>query len=448
MRNRIPPSRMLFSPGETAGSELIDDVALVAAIGDAESAWLDAQAAVGLIAEEIRAEAADGIAAVVRLCSDSASELRDLSSAAESGGNPIIPFLARVRQGLSPQASRAIHRGLTSQDAMDTAMTVLIARAMTATDAGLDEACRILARLSKEHASTVCLARTLTQPALPTTFGLRAANWAATLNEVVRAAPATATVQIGGAAGTRAAIREFAGDRADGLVAAFISRIHPPTTAYDDFVPWHTNRTRIVVWATHFAQCIAACATIARDVLIGTRPEIGELVLGSTGGSSAMPHKHNPTAAVLLHRNGLRAPAALATIAAAAADAVEERSDGAWHAEWPALAELIALAASSASILTEMLRGLAADPAAMQHNLDAAGIGVMSERLSVRFGDRLTKAQIGEVVAAGTAPAAASALDALLGPGDYAGLFDPSDYLGDAETIRRRILAALDQKAN
>src|SRR5699024_261568 len=65
------------------------------------------------------------------------------------------------------------------------------------------------------HAQTLCLARTLTQPALPTTFGLKAAAWAAEVNEVQGQAPFVDYVQVGGAAGTRAAIRWFAGESTD-----------------------------------------------------------------------------------------------------------------------------------------------------------------------------------------------------------------------------------------
>ena len=54
-----------------------------------------------------------------------------------------------------------------------------------------------------------------------------------------------------------------------------------------------------------------------------------------------MPGKANPVRAVLLRRAALAAPAHLATLHLASAGQVEERADGAWHAEWPALRALV-----------------------------------------------------------------------------------------------------------
>ena len=184
-------------------------------------------------------------------------------------------------------------------------------------------------------------------------------------------------------------------------------------------------------------------ASIARDVLIGTRPEVGELSLAATGGSSAMPQKVNPTSAVLLHRNGMRAPGLMATLTSTAAEAIEERSDGAWHAEWPALSELMGLAVSSLIMLQTMVEGLSVKPDAMRKNVDAASPGIYAERLTIAFGDRLTKTQVQDIIAPGGDPVAA--LKAALGQADddLESFFSPENYLGDAEDIRQTIIAAI-----
>ena len=185
-------------------------------------------------------------------------------------------------------------------------------------------------------------------------------------------------------------------------------------------------------------------ASIARDVLIGVRPEIGELSLASTGGSSTMPHKSNPTSAVLLHRNGMRVPGSLSTLTTAAAEAVEERSDGAWHAEWPALSELMTLAISSLIILDEMIAGLRVNADAMRVNLDAASPGIFGEKLGIVFGDRLDKDARAAIIAPGSDPVAA--LAAAIGEEDgIEEFFTPESYLGEAEDIRRTILATIDR---
>ncbi|KHS53259.1 lyase family protein [Brevibacterium linens] len=437
-------TRFLFAPGDLRGAEAIDDSALISAIGQVETAWIVAQGRVGLVSSETRAEVAAAIDATVRSLTDDHSQLESLGEAAESGGNPVIPFLGLARERLSAEASRCLHRGLTSQDVIDTAIGLLVSRVVRQMQARLEVIGASLVELSESHTQTLCLARTLTQPALPTTFGLKAANWAAEVNEVQAQAPYVDYVQVGGAAGTRAAIRWFAGDSTDSLLREFHMQMVGPDAALTQIpVPWHTDRVRIMSWGTHLTQCVTVGASIARDVLVGVRPEIGELSLAATGGSSAMPHKSNPTSAVLLHRNGMRVPGALSTLTTAAAEAVEERSDGAWHAEWPALSELMTLAVSSLIMLDEMIAGLTVRPDAMRANLDAAGPGIFGEKLNIVFGDRLSKDQLAAITAPGTDPVAA--LREAVGDEDgIAEFFTPESYLGEAEDIRRTILATID----
>lgn len=452
MTDTVAHTRLLFAPGDLRGAEAIDDVALVSALADVESAWINAQAHAGLISADARAEAVAGIEATTwSLLSDSA-QLETLAADAESGGNPVIPFLKAVRSQLGQDASHALHKGLTSQDVMDSALGLLMARVVRQTHARLDVIAELLVGLSDANAETVCLARTLTQPALPTTFGLKIASWAAEVHEVQSLTPRIDYVQVGGAAGTRAAIREFAGTQAEALLREFHVQLRGPDAALTSIpAPWHTDRVRVLNWASHLTQCVTVGASIARDVLIGTRPEVGELSLASTGGSSAMPQKLNPTSAVLLHRNGMRAPGLMATLTSTSAEAIEERSDGAWHAEWPALSDLMGLAVSSLSMLQKMVEGLSVNPEAMRRNVDAASPGIYAERLTIAFGDRLTKTQIQDIIAPGGDPVAA--LKAALGQHptieddapavDLEGFFSPENYLGDAEDIRQTIIATI-----
>lgn len=459
MTDTVAHTRFLFAPGDLRGAEAIDDVALVSALGDVESAWINAQAHAGLISADARAEAVAGIEATTRSLLADSSLIEALAADSESGGNPVIPFLQAVRSRLGQDASRALHKGLTSQDVLDSALGLLMSRVASQTHARLDVICEELIGLSNAHASTVCLARTLTQPALPTTFGLKAAAWASEVQEVQSLTPRIDYVQVGGAAGTRAAIREFAGSQTEALLREFHVQLRGPDAALTSVpVPWHTDRVRVLNWASHLTQCVTVGASIARDVLIGTRPELGELSLASSGGSSAMPQKLNPTSAVLLHRNGMRVPGAMATLTSTAAEAIEERSDGAWHAEWPALSELMGLAVSSLIMLQTMLEGLSANPEAMRVNLEAASPGIFAERLTIAFGDRLTNTEIQEIIASDGDPVTAlkSALDRHPTHGDSAanggpdvdneqleGFFSPENYLGDAEDIRQSIIATI-----
>ena len=83
---------------------------------------------------------------------------------------------------------------------------------------------------------------------------------------------------------------------------------------------------------------------IAADVLFLSRPEVAELAeprAAGRGGSSAMPQKQNPVLSVLVRSAALQAPNLAAQLHLAAATFNDERPDGAWHTEWPAIRRLL-----------------------------------------------------------------------------------------------------------
>jgi 3-carboxy-cis,cis-muconate cycloisomerase len=93
-----------------------------------------------------------------------------------------------------------------------------------------------------------------------------------------------------------------------------------------------------------------------------------------------MAHKRNPVLSVLLRRSAIAAPPLAATVLTAAGLAHDERPDGAWHAEWPALQQLARHAVLAARVGAELVEGLEVDSAAAARHLraalpDAHGVG-------------------------------------------------------------------------
>jgi 3-carboxy-cis,cis-muconate cycloisomerase len=122
-------------------------------------------------------------------------------------------------------------------------------------------------------------------------------------------------------------------------------------------------------------------ATVAVDVVLLAQTEVGELVEVSDtrGGSSAMPHKHNPVAAISARACARRAPGLVATLLAAM-EQEHQRAAGAWHSEWPTLTALLTTVGSAASWLAESLGSLRVDTARMAATAragpaGAAGVG-------------------------------------------------------------------------
>ncbi len=104
-----------------------------------------------------------------------------LGFAARGGGNLVIPLVAELAAAVRDRHGAAIaahlHTGATSQDIHDTATALVLRRSTDRVTAGLDEIIGALRDLAAAHLDTVCVARTLSQQALPTRFGLVAAEW-------------------------------------------------------------------------------------------------------------------------------------------------------------------------------------------------------------------------------------------------------------------------------
>jgi 3-carboxy-cis,cis-muconate cycloisomerase len=364
----------LLWPGDHRAGEHMTDQALLQSMVAVESAWLAALAAAGLAP----AECAN--ADLSRLVSP--SDCEPLAVTAEDGGTPIIGLVELLRQRAAPAIAPWIHRGLTSQDVLDTGLMLAVRAAVGQLRSQLNEQISTLAALATAHRATPMVARTLTQRAAPTTFGAKAAGW---LNGVVdaedRLSALVTPIQIGGAVGTWAATTELASlltDAADPAdVSERVARSTATTLGLDMRPPWHTTRTPVTAAADAFVGCTDCWGRIASDVVTLARPEIAELSEPATekrGGSSSMPHKRNPVLSILIRRAAVSAPQLAATLHTAAALANDERPDGSWHAEWDTLRVLARRTLVAGSECSELLAGLDVQSARMAENLAAADV--------------------------------------------------------------------------
>ncbi len=377
----------LFWPGENRAGDLMSNRSLVTALVRVEIAWYEVLAAAGIApAVELPNESS--------LAELSDEQLAELSEAAEAGGNPVIPLLDLLRIRLeqaAPEAARWLHRGLTSQDALDTALMLQLRDALEAVLREIPEQVRALRDLADRHRDTLSAGRTLGQHAVPTTFGLTAASWLRGLVDVaddLGEVRSTLPVQIGGAAGTLAAVTELIdgegaeADRAIALAEDFAEQLGLRPAA-----PWHASRRTITRIGDALVAATDAWGRIANDVLVRARPEIGELSEGSApgrGGSSTMPHKQNPVLSVLIRRAALNAPALGASLHVAAAAAVDERPDGGWHAEWSPLRTLARQTVVAGRQTTELLSSVLVHSDRMQRTVQEAADDLLAEQRSIR----------------------------------------------------------------
>ncbi|MGV9253447.1 3-carboxy-cis,cis-muconate cycloisomerase [Streptomyces sp. NPDC003697] len=430
----------LLGPGwaGSAAAAETSDGAYLRALLDAEAALTRAQAALGL--------APDGAADTVTRAAGGPFDPRSLAERARSGGNPVIPLVADLTRAVGEEYGPYVHRGATSQDIMDTATMLVAVRALEPVLADLGRTERALARLAAEHRDTVMPGRTLTQHAVPTTFGLKAAGWRSLVLDArdrVTRVRDTLPAQLGGAAGTLAAFSAYGAEDATALPAAYARELG----LAEPLLPWHTLRTPVADLAGCLAFTAGALGRIAQDVLTLSRTEIAELAEGSGGGSSAMPHKANPVRSTLVAAAARRAPQLAATLYGSLA-AQDERPAGAWHAEWEPLRDLLRLTGGAARDAAELTEGLRVHADAMREHLGLTHGLIVSERLSAELAPLLGRARAKELLtdlarrsyAEGRSLRDLLAEEDELREADLDALTDPTRYTGSAGALTDRAL--------
>ena len=410
-----------------------------------EAALAEVQAELALIPQA----AAETIVACAGTLRPDLAQLRAETVAASNPAIPLVAMLTAAVAASDKGAARYVHWGATSQDVMDSALMLAARTAIEHLDARLRRLEKGLATLADTQRATPMVARTLGQQAGPTTFGLKVAGWLNGLvaaHERLNALHARLPLQCGGASGTLAAF----GDDAPAVAELLAARLGLAPRA-----PWHTERGIVRELAAAFADVCAAAGKPATDIVLAAQNEIGELAEAAApgrGGSSAMPHKRNPVAAIAVVACARRAPGALATVYGCF-DHWHERAAGAWHAEAPALAELATLAGGALAQLGRALDGLEVDTAAMRRHLEAdLGLG-MSEAVSMALAPALGRAAAQALVRQAVTSAreaqrpladVLAEMDAVGEHLDAAGLaraLDPLAFLGASERFIDQALA-------
>jgi 3-carboxy-cis,cis-muconate cycloisomerase len=426
--------------------DAVGDTAWLQAMLDVEAALARASATAGLISEAD----AETIGAA---CGAAHYDAAEIGAQAASSGNPAAPLVKALTKRVEGSAAGHVHRGATSQDVVDSAAMLVAHRALRPLLDDLEGAADAAARLAREHRATVLAGRTLLQQAVPVTLGLKAAGWLVGLDEAAARLAAVRderlAVQLGGAAGTLAAL----GDRG----AAVMAEMARELGLADPLLPWHTIRTRPAELAGALGTACGVVAKAARDVTLMAQTEVAEVAEGASGGSSTMPHKRNPVAAISAAACAAQAPGLVATLLAAMAHE-HERAAGSWHAEWRPLTELLRSTGSAAAWLRTCLEELEVDAAAMRANLDITQGLLMAERISTELAGELGRMEAHEAVerAAKESTQVEGGFAAALGrqpeiEGRISGerlaeLLDPAGYLGSADVFIDRALRAPDTR--
>ena len=357
------PARTLARPSFTRA---FSDASFLRAMLAFESALARAQAAEGVIPTahaEIVANACDAFTV----------DFDAFVAEGKQSATLAVPLVRLLKAAVPKEVAPHVHFGATSQDVLDTANALCLRACLEEADRSLEAAVRALAARAREHRATPMAGRTLMQPAIPITAGLKMARWAVALDadreRLAEAQESALAVQLGGAVGALEAL----GDRH----AAVRHRV-ALALGLADAPSWQSHRNAWIDLLDRIGLVVLTAGKIARDVSLLMQPEVGEMLESAprdgVGRSSAMPHKRNPVYCAHALAAATRVPGLLAIVHAGAL-AEHERALGGWQAEAATVADIAHALGTSLDFLDTLAAGVVVDPVRMAANLRAIGEG-------------------------------------------------------------------------
>jgi 3-carboxy-cis,cis-muconate cycloisomerase len=357
-------SRTLARPSFEAAFE---PPVFLAAMVAFESALASAQAEEGLIP-------VSSARAIAGACERVTFDVDALVAEAKGSATLVVPFVSTLRSAVSavdPAAASHVHFGATTQDVLDTAMVLCLRPCLEEADRSLEGAVRALARHAQEHRSTRMLGRTLMQPAIAMSAGVKIARWAAALaadrERVAEAQALALVVQWGGPTGTQQGL---------GMKGIAARKHLARRLGLEDGPSWQAHRNAWLDLLDRLGLVVLTAGKIARDIALLMQPEVGEMRESppqeGVGASSAMPHKRNPVACAHALASATRMPGLLSTLHSAGLGE-HERALGGWQAELALVPEIASALGSSLDFLDIIASSLVVDAARMKANLDSYG---------------------------------------------------------------------------
>jgi adenylosuccinate lyase len=202
----------------------------------------------------------------------------------------VIAFLTSVAENVG-QESRFIHKGLTSSDVVDTALSLLMRDAADMLIRDIRELMEVLKRQAFRFKNTPCVGRSHGVHAEPMTFGLKFALWyedfARNLARMKRAKETISVGKLSGAVGTFSNIPTAIEEKVCRKL-----RLRPEPVATQVI-----QRDRHAEYLATLALIAASVEKTAVEIRHLQRTEVLEVeepFEAGQKGSSAMPHKRNP----------------------------------------------------------------------------------------------------------------------------------------------------------
>lgn len=202
----------------------------------------------------------------------------------------VIAFTTSVAEFVG-EDSRFIHRGLTSYDVVDTALSLLLKEAGLIIRGDLIDLLAALRDRAMEHRHTPIVGRSHGIHAEPTTFGLKLAIFFSEMKRNLRRwEAALETVSVGKISGAVGTFAHLDPEMEEMVLTKLGLRVAPASNQV-------IQRDRHAEYFTTLALIASSIEKIAVEIRHLQRTEVGELeefFHQGQKGSSAMPHKRNP----------------------------------------------------------------------------------------------------------------------------------------------------------
>jgi 3-carboxy-cis,cis-muconate cycloisomerase len=426
--------------------EIFSDRAQLQCMLEVEAALARAQAKLGLVPTHV----AEGITTAARVEN---LPVERIAASTRTVGYPVVGMVKELGRAAGEEAARYIHLGATTQDILDTALVLQMRRACSVLHRDLLALARKLAEQAVRYRQTPMAGRTHLQHAVPITFGLKCAVWAAPLAAHIERLDAAArrifVVEFGGAAGTLAALG------ANGI--AVMEALAQELGLGVPDLPWHVIRDGLAEMAAILGLICGTVAKFALDITLLAQTEVAEVFEPHTagrGGSSTMPQKRNPIASeyILAAARGVHALIPL-LFGAMAQD--HERGTGPWQTEPLVLPQCFVLTAGALAHARAIAAGMTVNSERMRQNLTVTNGLIMAEAVAAALTPVLGRAAAEEGVARASDRALVESrtlgqtlredptLRPQLSDATLERLLDPASYLGSAGTFVDRVAARI-----
>ncbi|SMP08208.1 3-carboxy-cis,cis-muconate cycloisomerase [Shimia sagamensis] len=251
-------------------------------------------------------------------------------------GMPVPEFVRQLKAHTRPSALPAIHTGATSQDLIDTTISLILQDANVRFEAQLAELLTALDALNDTWGNATMMGRTRMQAALPISVSDRIATWRNPLmayaDRLKTLRPQVETLQFGGPVGNRASLSPH-GDAVAAALAKNLGLTNPVRA-------WHATRESLAECANWLSLLSGSLGKLGQDLALMAQQGVDEVKFTGGGTSSAMPHKQNPVRAELLvtlaRYNATQLPAMHHALVHE-----QERSGSAWSLEWMVLPAMV-----------------------------------------------------------------------------------------------------------